>query len=86
MFGGETETVTLRLPESMIGIVLDRFGREISIRKLEEGVASVKIRVAVSMQFYGWLTGLGREVRILTPEYVKKGYADYLGEIIRNYS
>ena len=38
------------------------------------------------MQFYGWLTGLGREVRILTPEYVKKGYADYLGEIIRNYS
>lgn len=86
MFGGETETVTLRLPESMIGIVLDRFGREISIRKLEEGVAGVKIRVAVSMQFYGWLTGLGREVRILTPEYVKKGYADYLGEIIRNYS
>ena len=86
MFGGETETVTLRLPESMIGIVLDRFGREISIRKLEEGVAGVKIRVAVSMQFYGWLTGLGREVRILTPEYVKKGYAEYLGEIIRNYS
>ncbi len=86
MFGGETETVTLRLPESMIGIVLDRFGREISIRKLEEGVAGVKIRVAVSMQFYGWLTGLGREVCILTPEYVKKGYADYLGEIIRNYS
>lgn len=86
MFGGETETVTLRLPESMIGIVLDRFGREISIRKLEEGVAGVKIKVAVSMQFYGWLTGLGREVCILTPEYVKKGYADYLGEIIRNYS
>lgn len=86
MFGGEEENVTLRLPESMIGIVLDRFGREISIRKLEEGVAGVKIRVAVSMQFYGWLTGLGREVCILTPEYVKKGYADYLGEIIRNYS
>ena len=38
MFGGETETVTLRLPESMIGIVLDRFGREISIRKLEEAL------------------------------------------------
>ena len=35
MFGGEMETVTLKLPESMIGIILDRFGRETDVRKLE---------------------------------------------------
>lgn len=86
MFGGEPETVTLRLPESMIGIVLDRFGREISIRKLSDGAASVKINVAVSRQFFGWLTGLGGEVCILTPERVKKDYADYLRQIIENYT
>lgn len=86
MFGGEAETVTLKLPESMTGIVLDRFGRETSIRKLPDGAVSVKIKVAVSRQFFGWLTGLGSEVRILTPEYVKKDYADYLNRIIRNYT
>ena len=70
----------------MIGIVLDRFGREISIRKLSGGAASVKINVAVSRQFFGWLTGLGAEVCILTPERVKKDYADYLRQIIENYT
>ncbi|MCM1136301.1 MAG: WYL domain-containing protein [Clostridium sp.] len=85
MFGGEAETVTLRLPENMIGIVLDRFGKEISIRRLSEETVSVKIKVALSKQFYGWLTGLGGEVSILSPDKVKKDYADYLRRIIRNY-
>lgn len=85
MFGGETEIVTLRLPESMIGIVLDRFGREISVRRLGAGIVSVKIKVAVSRQFYGWLTGLGENVFIMTPERERERYADYLEQIIKNY-
>lgn len=85
MFGGEEETVTLLLPSYMIGIIIDRFGKEIDVRKREDGLVSARIRVALSGQFFGWLTGLGNKVSILSPENVKQNYSDYLQEILTNY-
>lgn len=85
MFGGETETVTLKLPESMIGIILDRFGREVDIRKLGEDMVSVRIKAAISGQFYGWLTGLGSQVSILAPVHVQKDYLQFMEKILENY-
>lgn len=85
MFGGETETVTLRLPGNMIGIILDRFGREIDVRKLDNDCISVRIKAALSGQFYGWLTGLGNQVCILAPEYVQNEYIHFVEQIMENY-
>lgn len=48
MFGGEQEIVTLQFPEDMIGIVLDRFGKDIDIRKTGGGIVNVRIKAAVS--------------------------------------
>lgn len=55
MFGGREEAVTLSLPDRMAGIVIDRFGREINIRKKEEGSFQVRVTVAVSAPFFRWL-------------------------------
>ncbi len=85
MFGGEEEIITLMLPSSMIGILIDRFGKEIDVRKREDGMISVRIKAAVSRQFYGWLTGLGSEVSLLSPEKVKQEYRTYLHNILDNY-
>lgn len=85
MFGGKEQLVTLRLPASMVGIILDRFGREVSIRSTEDGFIIAKVYAAVSTQFYGWLTGLGKQVSVLAPEEVTDGYLQFLGEIIQNY-
>lgn len=85
MFGGEPEMVTLQLPENMIGIILDRFGKDIDIRSLCEGIVSVRVKAAVSGQFYGWLTGLGKDVLILGPAHVKNGYIDFIEKIIKKY-
>lgn len=85
MFGGEASAVTLQLPDEMAGIILDRFGKEITIRKLSDGIISARIKVAVSHQFYGWLTGLGRAVTILSPDNVKKEYQAYLEAILEQY-
>lgn len=85
MFGGEAETVTLLLPASMIGIIIDRFGKEITIRKREEGLVSVRVKAAVSNQFFGWLSGLGGGVMIMKPEKVKEDYKNYLKSILRHY-
>lgn len=85
MFGGETEVVTLKLPEELIGVILDRFGKEADIRILPEKMVSVRVRVTVSMQLYGWITGLGGKVVITGPDDVREGYRKYLGEILKNY-
>lgn len=85
MFGGEMETVVLKFPESMVGIILDRFGRETDIRRLEDGFIRARIQAAVSGQFYGWVTGLGDRISILAPEHVKQGYTGFLKNIISNY-
>ncbi len=87
MFGGEEAVVTLEMPERMLGIVLDRFGRETDIRRKteEEGLYLVRIEVAVSSQFFGWLAGLGALVKIVTPVNVAEQYRDYLEEILKRY-
>jgi len=85
MFGGKTETVILKLPVSMIGIILDRFGRETDVRKIDENFISVRVRATVSSQFFGWITGLGSQVSILAPEEIKTEYLNFLKHIIQNY-
>ncbi len=85
MFGGEQEIVTLQFPEDMVGIVLDRFGKDVDIRKTGEGVISVRVKAAVSGQFYGWLTGLGKRVMVLGPYHVREGYIHFIEQIMENY-
>ncbi len=82
MYGGEQEMVTLQMPNRLVGVVLDRFGKEVSLRSVDEGYFQVRVQVAVSGQFFGWLAGIGEEVRIVSPEAVRKGYTDWLHQIL----
>jgi len=84
MFGGEECVLTIQFTNRLIGVVLDRFGKEADIRKRDEGHFSVRVKVAVSGQFFGWLTGLGREAVILSPAEVAEEYRKYLNQILVN--
>ena len=85
MFSGEEEVVTLRVNPSYIGVILDRFGTDISVRKVSETEAEVRITVEVSNLFYGWVTALGEGIEILTPQTVRDEYKNYLKNIAKNY-
>lgn len=85
MFGGEAEIITLSLPSSMIGIMLDRFGKDISVRTIKEEEVTVRVKAVVSAQFFGWLTGLGRNVKVISPENVREAYQNHLREILEKY-
>lgn len=78
MYGGLEETVTLRLPNRLIGVVIDRFGKDISIRKEDDDHILVRIKVVVSGQLFGWLAGLGKEVVVTSPELVRAQYIKWL--------
>ncbi len=82
MFGGEVEMVTLQFENRLIGVVLDRFGKNTDIKKGEAGHFSVRIKVAVSGQFFGWLAGVGSGTVIISPTHVKDKYKDWLSDIL----
>lgn len=86
MFGGKEEIVTLQFENHYIGVVIDRFGKEISIRKMDSEHFSVRVKVALSGQFYGWLTGLGKGAKIIAPMKVVSGYQEYLQRVIEQYT
>lgn len=85
MYGGREETVTLVFENRLIGVVMDRFGKEAAIRKRDEEHFSVRVRVALSGQFFGWLTGLGTGAGIVAPGDIVKEYREYLERIIERY-
>lgn len=85
MFGGKEEMVTLMFPVRMIGIMIDRFGKEINLRKKDDDICSIRVNVAVSEPFFGWLTGLGSEVKLISPPSVAKMYKEYIQDILNNY-
>ncbi len=85
MFAGREQMLTLLFPEKQIGIIIDRFGRDIDIRKRDEDMCSARVKVAVSNQFFGWLTGLGGQIRIYKPDEVAGAYQEYLQSILDGY-
>ena len=60
MFGGREEAVGLKFENRLVGVVIDHFGQSTMIIGKDENHFSIKVRVNVSGQFFGWLAGLGQ--------------------------
>ena len=85
MFGGEIEHVTMVFQNRFVGTVMDRFGRDVLIMKEDDRHFRITVSVAVSNQFFGWIFGLGKGVRIVGPERVKEKMRAALAEISARY-
>ena len=68
MFGGEVMRVSLEGRNSMVGVLIDRFGKDISIHPKDSEHFSASVEVAVSRHFLGWIIALGDGIRITGPE------------------
>ena len=82
MYSGDEESVTLQFPNRLAGVVLDRFGKDADIRPMTDRIFRVRVKVAVSGQFFGWLAGIGREAVIISPISVKEQYSHWLQDIV----
>ena len=81
MFAGESTRVKLLFKNYFAGVAIDFFGMD-TIMIPEDGEHfSVTVNVAVNEQFYGWLTGLGTGVQILSPQSAADGMRDHLAAI-----
>lgn len=81
MFNGPEEDVALLFDNSLIGLVVDRFGENCRVSKHDEGSFELRVRAKVSPQFFAFLFGCGGKVKILAPESLKKAYAEKIKEV-----
>lgn len=84
MFAGEERTVTLKCRNALVGVMIDRFGKEVFIRRNDEDTFFLRTQIAVSPQFFGWLAALGPGVVIEQPVQVREDYVNWMKDIIKN--
>ncbi len=86
MFHGEPTKVKIAFQKEIVGVFLDRFGRDIPIHPSDKkDWYETYVDVAVSDQFLGWVFALGSDVKILGPENVVKQFKDEVQERAKIY-
>lgn len=78
MYGGKEVRVDMEFEDHLVGVVLDRFGKDVPLIKVDDGHFRILSQVAVSPQFYAWMFGLGTGARITGPEEVVNGMKQML--------
>ena len=84
MYGGEDRKITLEGENHLVGVVIDRFGTDVMIHPHDEEYFHAGVTVTVSPQFFGWLAGIGKGIRISWPEDVREEYKQYLQGIVES--
>ena len=67
MFGGTPERVSFEAADHMAGVMIDRFGKDLTIIPSGKDHFKASVNVLVSPQFLAWMISLGRDVRITAP-------------------
>ena len=78
MFAGEEETVTLLVKNYLVGVILDRFGTDISLWNEGDEWFRCRVKVSVSGQFFGWIVSFGGDVKVVGPEKIEAAYREWI--------
>ena len=82
MFSGETQEVKLRFHCSLVNAVIDRFGKNITLRPDEEEWFKIRVNVKAEMPFFGWLFQFGTKAEIVEPQELKDKYIEQLQAVL----
>lgn len=85
MFSGQKTKVHIQFPNSMCGVFIDRFGKEVNFRTVDEETSMLAVDVAISYQFFGWIFSLGKNVKVTGPKEVVERMQKAAEEFGKNY-
>ena len=71
--------------KSACRFLIDRFGKDVQMMKVDSNHFITYINVAVSEQFLAWLIGLGRGVKVIGPECVVDIMSDEVRSLVEQY-
>ena len=87
MYGGEQKRVSMRFINPLLDTVIERFGTgaEVFYRPDDDTHFIVTADVEISDQFYGWVAGLGRSIRITYPPEIVNQMRAFVGKVAEMY-
>lgn len=86
MFGGEEKSVTLRCKDSKVGVVIDRFGKDVPFRLFDDGHFEITVKVILSPVFYGWILGFGNDIEVISPKEARREIASLAEKAVKTYA
>ncbi len=85
MFEGTERNVRLRVSNSLVGVMIDRFGTDPIFDNISDKSFEMSVKVCCSRQFFGWLSSFGPDVKILAPADIAEEYRNHLRSVIEAY-
>ena len=85
MYGGKEEWVRIECDNSFAGVMIDRFGKDVSMIRLDDKRFVVNVEVAVSRQFLAWIISLGEGVTLVGPDNVVEMMNIEIDRLIKQY-
>ncbi len=85
MFSGEEQCVKLRCENSLISVVIDRFGKDITVIPDGENHFTFHADVMISPQFFAWIFSLENKAEILSPPCVIDDFKTHLRQVSQLY-
>ncbi len=85
MFSGDDLRITLKVHNSLSGVIFDRFGKNITVTIDDDDHFLINQPVTVSPILFGWLCQFGNKIEIFSPENVRKDFKKYIANIYNMY-
>ena len=83
MYGnGELMPVQMRFHNSLVSVVIDRFGYETPLSEDGDEHFTITQPIAVSPQFFAWMVGLGESAEIIEPVDVRRQMVKHLQKML----
>lgn len=86
MFGGEEQNVEILCENSLAGVMIDRFGKDVRMIKVDDEHFRVIVKVAASKHFIHWIMALGNGAKITGPENLVQEIQEEIGRLTQQYS
>ena len=84
MFGGELIRATLVFDNILLDNVMDKFGTDVTLHKVDDNHFSVSREVSMSPTFYAWMFQFGEKAKIEAPDTLIEAYKKYLKEVLKS--
>ena len=85
MYGGREENVTLRAKNELAGVIIDRFGKDVTFFADKNGCFEIHLRVHISPNFLSWVMGFGGDMKVLSPQSVVDEVKALAESVLFNY-
>lgn len=85
MYRGEEEKVRVWFKNNLVGVVIDRFGKDIPILAGDDEHFISRVSVELSPQFFAWIAAFEGDAWIEEPESAAEAYKEFLQNAMKCY-